>query len=189
MDSIVSTMVTIISVLIGSGLIQYFVDRKDKKISNSKDEKLDVLRKEFQKGLSDGEETGKSRYNEQKNALEKMAIAHQKDFQELKEAIMKLTENDTKITESIEKMSYKQELMADSLLGLSHDKIIATTDKISMRGAITIKEQATLESMYKPYSALGGNGHCRKAMEHVSTLAVISDEDARHRDKELQLQN
>ena len=187
MDNSINTVVTIISILIGSGLIQFFVDRKDKKINESKNEQMESLRKEFQKGLSAREETGKNRYDEHEKAIEKMNITHQKEFKELKEAIMKLTDNDTKITDSIQKMSDKQELMAESLLGLSHDKIIATTDKISMRGAITIKEQATLDSMYKPYSALGGNGHCKKAMEYVSTLAVVSDEVARKKDAELQL--
>lgn len=172
------TVITIISILIGSGLIQFFVNRKDKKVEDSKKNISDELRKEFQEGL-----------DERKAAIEHMDGTHQKDFQELKEAIKKLTDNDTKITNSIEKMSDKQELMADSLLGLSHDKIISTTDKIAMRGVITIKEQATLDSMYKPYAALGGNGHCKKAMEYVSKLSVVSDEEARRRDMELQATN
>ena len=181
------TLITIISILIGSGLIQFFVTRKDKKIEDSKNSKYEELRQEFQKGLNEREGTGELRYEEHKKTIEQMNIAYQKDFKELKDAIVKLTDNDTKITDSIQKMSDIQELMAESLLGLSHDKIISTTDKIAMRGAITIKEQATLDSMYKPYASLGGNGHCKKAMEYVSKLSVISDEEARKRDAELQI--
>lgn len=189
MNSMLNTILTFLGVLIGSGLIQFLITRKDNKVKDAKNDQHEALRKEFLKGLGGSEQTGKLRYEENKSAIEQMSRAQQKDFMELKEAIMKLTENDTKITDSIKKMSDKQELMADSLLGLSHDKIISTTDKIAMRGAITIKEQATLDSMYKPYASLGGNGHCKKAMEYVSKLTVVSDEEARKRDMELQISN
>ena len=187
MEIIVTAFCSLLGVLLGSGIIQFFVNRKDKKAEDLKNDKYEELRKEFQKELNEREGTGELRHKESKTIIEQMNVAYQKDFKELKDAIIKLTDNDTKITDSIQKMSDKQELMAESLLGLSHDKIISTTDKIAMRGAITIKEQATLDSMYKPYSSLGGNGHCKKAMEYVAKLSVVSDEEARRRDAELRL--
>ena len=177
-----NTIITIISILIGSGLIQFFVNRKDKKDEDKKVNDLDILRKEFREGLDEREKNGKYRFDVHENNIAQLKNEHNKNFLELKEAILKLTENDAKITQSLSNVSDTQKLIADSLLGLSHDKIIFVTDKIAKRGAITVKEQATLESMYNPYSALGGNGHCAKAMEYVSHLPIVSDEEARELD-------
>ena len=166
----------------GFGFIQFLISRHDKKKEDAKIDQFDILRKEFQQGLDERENTGKKRYDEHRLAIEQMNLNHQKDFMELKKAIEKLTENDTKITNSIEKMADKQDIMADSLIGQAHDRIIYLTDKISERGAITIKEKSTLSSMYEPYRKLGGNGHCRTAVEYVDTLNVVSDDEAKEMD-------
>lgn len=146
---------------------------------------INDLIKEVREGLAAREETGKQRYDEHHMAIEKLSVEHQKEFLELKKAIDKLTENDSKITESLQRISDKQECMADSLVGQAHDRIIFLTDKISLRGAITNKEKATITSMYEPYHKLGGNGEVKEAVEYVRTLPTKTDEEAREMDEAL----
>jgi len=168
----------------GFGFIQFLITRKDKQKEDAKKDEYNTLRKEFQEGLTDRENTGKKRYDEHKIAIEKMDIQHQKDFLELKKAIEAWAEKDDKLAESVMKIAEKQENIADGLVGLCHDKIIFSTDKITERGSITLKEKATLESMYEPYHKMGGNGQCRVAYEHVIALPVISDDEAKKLDDE-----
>lgn len=210
------TLVTLLGVIIGSGLIQFFFQRKDKLKEDEKKNNAESIKKEMKdhltnvnnqwkvdycdknsqaieklaedvkEGLEQREQTGFKRYEEHKLAIEKMNIEHQKDFLELKKAIQRLTENDTKITESLSNMANKQEYMAESLVGQAHDRIIFLTDRISIRGAITNKEKATITSMYNPYSKLGGNGEVKEAVEYVRTLPTITDDEARERDMKIQ---
>ena len=203
------TIITLLTVLIGSGLIQFFFNRKDKQKEDAKKDSAETIKKEMKdhltnvnnkwkvdycdknakaindlivevrEGLDARERKGKERYDEHHLSIEKMNIEHKKDFFALKEAIDKLTENDTKITDSITKIAEKQEVMADSLVGQAHDRIIFLSDKITERGVVTLKEKATLKSMYEPYKKLGGNGHCETAINYVSTLPVVTDEEAK----------
>lgn len=204
----VQTIITLITVLIGSGLIQFFFTRKDKKTEDEKINHDDKIKKELKdhldnvnskwkidycdknaeainkligevrEGLSEREKTGRLRYEEHKLAIEQMNLEHQKDFQALKEAIDKLTEHDSKITDSLQKMSSKQDVVADGMVGIAHDRIVFVADKIIRRGAVTMKEKATLESIYAPYVKLGGNSYAKKSMEHVDKLPVITEEEA-----------
>ena len=206
------TGITLLTVLIGSGLIQWYFARKDKQKEDAKKDSADAIKKEMSdhltevnkqwksdycdkntqaiqllreeviSGLDDREKRGSQRFEEHQLAIEKMNLEHQKDFQELKQAIQLLTENDTKITESITKIADKQDVIADSLIGQAHDRIIFLTDKISQRGAITLKEKATLTSMYEPYRKLGGNGLVSTSVHHVESLTVVSDDEARGMD-------
>lgn len=210
------TLVTLLGVIIGSGLIQFFFQRKDKQKEDEKKNNAETIKKEMKdhltnvnnqwkvdycdknsqaieklaedvkEGLEEREKTGFKRFEEHKLAIEKMNIEHQKDFLELKRAIQKLTENDTNITESLTNMANKQEYMAESLVGQAHDRIIFLTDRISIRGAITNKEKATITSMYNPYSKLGGNGEVKEAVDYVRTLPTITDDEARDRDMKIQ---
>ena len=211
-------LVTAITVIISSGIIQFFVNRRDKKVEDSKKNHEEELKKEMKDhltnvndkwkvdycdknakaiedlvkevrtGLTEREDTGRKRYEEHKLAIENMNIEHQKDFLALKEAIAKLTENDSKITESLTKIADKQNNMAESLVGQAHDRIIFLTDKITDRGAITNKEKATIKSMYLPYSSLGGNGEVRESVEYVLELPTIKESEAKERDVKIKQQ-
>lgn len=206
------TIVTLATVLIGSGLIQFFFNRKDTKQKEEKvdhDEEIkkemrdhltDVnsrwktdycdknakaiadLAQEVRDGLAEREAKGLQRYEEHHLTIEKMSVQHQKDFIALKEAIQKLTDNDTRITESLQKIAEKQDDVASGIMGLSHDKLVFMTDRITERGAITLKEQATLTSIYEPYIKLQGNGDAKAGYKHVMGLKVVSDDEARKMD-------
>ena len=187
MDStqIVVCVITVAGVIVSSGIIQFFVTRKDKKRDDARKEEYEALRKEFLAGLEEREKMGKQRYEEHHLSIEKMDLQHQKDFQALQDAIRKLTDNDTKITESIESMAQTQGLMADSLIGMAHDRIMHLTNRIIERGCITNKEKATIKSMYDPYRGLGGNGEVKEAVDYILTLPTVTDEEARERDIKL----
>lgn len=205
--NVLQMVVTAFSVLISSGLVQFLISRKDKKEEDAKKNEFEILRKEFKEGIgerekasqeryeilhkeiTDGlderEKTGKNRYDEHHISIEKMSLQHQKDFQTLLEAINQLKDNDTSITNSIKTITETQLNIGNTIIGLAHDKLVYSTDKIIERGAVTIKEKATLNSIYQPYLELGGNSYAKQGMEHVAKLPVVSDDEARDMDIKL----
>lgn len=175
----------LVGAVAGNGLFQFLLTRKDKKKEEAKNEDLKKLREEFKAGLDEREKTGKARYDEHHIAIERMDIQHQRDFQELKNAIQQLTENDTKITESIRVIGETQSIMAESLVGMAHDRIIQFTNIICDRECITNKEKSTLKSMYEPYHRLGGNGEVKEAYDYVLSLPTVSEDIARKKDRDI----
>lgn len=129
-------------------------------------ERYRSLQSEIREGLTERETTGRSRYLEHREAIQK-----------LNEAIFQLTKNDTEQSQYIK-------TIGESLIGLSHDKIISLSDKILERGVITLKEKATLKSLYEPYQKLGGNGDCAVAFNAINELPIVSVEKAKEVDKE-----
>lgn len=207
--------VTFLGVLISSGIIQFFINRKDKKKEDAKHDHDEILKKDMKDhltlvnnkwkedycdknakaiadlaeevkiGLEERENRGKQRYEEHHISIEKMNLQHQKDAHTLFEAIKQLEINNTKITESLGKIADKQDIMAESLVGQAHDRILFLTDKITERGAITNKEKATIDSMYIPYKRLGGNGYVKTSVEYVESLKTVSEDEARQMDIEI----
>lgn len=201
------------------GFVQFLISRKDKLQEEAKKDHDEEMKKEMRDhlsnvnakwkedycdknakaindlveevriGLADREEMGKKRYDEHHLAIKELSVQHQQEFLELKRAIDKLTENDSKITSSIGKIADKQDLMANGIMGLSHDKLVYMADKISERGAITLKEQATLTSIYEPYISLNGNGDAKAGYKHVMGLRVVSDEEAKKMDEDLKVKH
>ena len=159
-----SATAQIIIAVIGSSafftFIQFLIQRRD-----NKKNQIEEIKEEFHKGLDEREETGKARYTE-----------HQESIAKLNEAIMKLTENDTQ-------MKKYMRYVGDEIMGLAHDKLVYLTNKYQARGAITLKEKATLEAIYVPYhEGLGGNGDGEQGYLYAMQLPVISDEEALKRD-------
>lgn len=177
----------ILITIIGSGalfsFLQFLITRHDNRSDRMDDiikqmqdcsstqderskERMAALQAEIKEGLNDRETTGKARYLEHKEAIQK-----------LNEAIFQLTKNDTEQSIYIKNIG-------DSLIGLSHDKIISFSDKILERGSITLKEKSTLQSLYDPYRKLGGNGDCEVAFKAISELPIVTEEKAKEIDKE-----
>lgn len=172
-------------------LIKFFVTRKDKKEerqedrADKKNEELEELRKEFTDGLADREKRSTGRYLEHKEAILNMNLEHKKDFRELLKAIEQLTKNDTKTTEMIETNQETIGVLADGMVGMIHNTILFTSKGIIERGVVTFEELATLESLYVPYSKLGGNGDVRKRYEKINELKTVSKEEADRLDAEI----
>ena len=147
----VELLVTFLGMLLGSGLIQFFITRKD-----NKREELKQIQKELKQEI-EGKE---------------------KEIEKLNEIIIQLTENDTQQSKYIK-------YVGDEIMGLAHDKLVHLTDKYQNRGAITLKEIATLKAIYKPYhEGLGGNGDGQAGYEYCIKLPVISEEQAKKIDME-----
>lgn len=179
---IVVAIISVVGVALSSGIIQFFVNRKDQQRQTSLNVAIEELRKEFQKGLDEREATGASRYEEHQKAINEMKAEHVKDFKALQNAIDQLAKNDTRITNNIEEIAKTQSVIAESHVGQAHDRIIFLIDRIAARGSITNKEKATIKSMYEPYRKLGGNGEVKEAFEYAMTLPTVSDDKARQLD-------
>lgn len=186
---IIQIVLTVIGSVIGSGavfgFVQFLIQRSDNKKAQLKKNEHEELRKEFNKGLQEREDVGRKRYEEHKIAIEQMTKEHKKDFEILLKAIKNVEDSNEKLCEKLDTVADSQKSIGDGVMGLSHDKLIFSTGKIAERKAITLKEKATLTSIYDPYRRLGGNGDCKTAYEHVMSLNVISDEEAKRIDKEL----
>lgn len=160
----------VVLTIIGSGalfsFIQFLIQRKDNLKKEEKEDQINQLRIELKDGLDDRENRGTERYNEHKEAIAK-----------INEAILQLTENDTQ-------MKNYMKYVGDEIMGLAHDKLVYLTDKYQERGAITLKEKATLEAIYTPYhEGLGGNGDGKTGYEFAMQLPIVTDAQAYEMDR------
>ena len=165
--------------------LQFLITRKDKKkdklneLCNKLDEEIKsqkdlveenyaALHTEIKDGLQEREDTGRKRYEE-----------HQQSIKLLNEASLQLTKNDN---EQSKYMKY----IGEELMGLAHEKLVTLTDHYQTRGAITLREKATLESIYRPYhEGLGGNGDGTQGYNFCMKLPVVTDMQAIDMDKKL----
>ena len=181
----------IVLTILGSGalfsFIQFLIQRKDTKEDKNIDKKFEEVNKRIDDGLEERDKTGLKRYEEDRQSIEDIVELHKKDLQSLLDALGELKKNDERIEKTINSISDNQKNVCDALIGMAHDKIIYMTDKITERGYITLKERATLDSIYQPYRAMGGNSHAKAGYEHVIELDVISDEKAKEMDDLIKL--
>lgn len=181
----------IVLTILGSGalfsFIQFLIQRKDTKEDKNIDKKFEEVNKRIDDGLEERDKTGLKRYEEERQSIEDIVELHKKDLQSLLDALGELKKNDERIEKTINSISDNQKNVCDALIGMAHDKIIYMTDKITERGYITLKERATLDSIYQPYRAMGGNSHAKAGYEHVIELDVISDEKAKEMDDLIKL--
>ena len=181
----------IILAIIGSGalfsFIQFLIQRRD-----NKSNKIDKLYEKINEGLKNQTKTSEERYiilkGEIKEGLQvqqnwgfKHYEEHKESIDKLEEAILQLTNNDTQ-------MQTYMKYIGDEIMGLAHNKLVELTDHYQIRGAITLKEKATLEAIYKPYhEGLGGNGDGEQGYQYAMNLPVITDIQALEMDKELKI--
>lgn len=124
------------------------------------------LAQEVRKGLEDREAKGAERYQE-----------HRESIEELRKAMIKLAEN----TEETKKLGG---YMTETLLGISHDKIVYLGKVYQRRGAITLAEKNNLTLLYKPYhDGLGGNSDGEGYYNYCMNLPIVTDEEAIEMDK------
>lgn len=182
MDQPLQILITIL----GSGalfsFIQFLIQRKDTKEDKNINKKFEEVNKRIDDGLEKSDKTGLQRYEEDRKSIQDVMELHQKDLKSLLDVLEELKNNDERIEKTINSISDNQKNVCDALIGMAHDKIIYMTDKITERGFITLKERATLDSIYIPYKKMGGNSHAKAGYEHVIELEVISDEKANELD-------
>lgn len=192
----VSIIIAVIGALLGTGFLQFLITRADKKKERAEDKeennlenklkqhltnvnnqwKIDYcdvnaraiadLSKEVKQGLEEREAKGAERYEEHKAAIE-----------ELREAMISLTKN----TDEVAKLG---KYMGQSLMALTHDKIVFLGKQYQKRGAITLAEKNNLKLLYTPYhDGLGGNSDGEGYYTYCMNLPVITDEEAIEMDK------
>lgn len=192
---IVDKIITIISIVIGSGLVQWWFGRKDKQKEDAKKNSADEIKKEMKdhltnvnnkwkedycdknsklieelalevrQGLKNREETGYQRYKE-----------HQESIKELRQAILALTKD-------AEERKKLESHIGDSLMALTHDKLVYLGKCYQKRGAITLSEQNNLKLLYEPYhNGLGGNSDGEGYYTYCMNLPIVTDEEAKKLD-------
>ena len=124
------------------------------------------LSEEVKKGLEERETKGAERYEEHKEAIN-----------ELRQTMISLAKN----TDEVAKLG---KYMGQSLMALTHDKIVFLGKQYQKRGAITLAEQNNLKLLYKPYhDGLGGNSDGEGYFTYCMNLPVVTDEEAMEMDK------
>lgn len=191
------TIITLFTVLIGSGLIQFFFNRKDKQKEDAKKDSSETIKKEMKDHLTNVNNKWKEDYCD-KNAkmIEELAHTvkdgleerenkgreryeeHRKTIEELKKAIVALTDD------AEDRRKYEQ-AMGESLMALTHDKLVHLGKTYQKRGAITLAEKNNLTMLYKPYhDGLGGNSDGEGYFNYCMNLPVITEEEANDMDKQ-----
>jgi len=154
--------------------VQFLITRRD----NKKD-KIKVLEQKIIDVLDTCEKTSKTRYDEHEAAIKELDFQRQKDYKALREALNQLSP-------VLDKIVTTQDVISAINVGIVHNMIIEFSTPIIEREAVTYEELATLDSLYVPYSKLGGNGECKRRYEDINKLTKISKERAIKKDKELE---
>lgn len=156
-------------------LIKFFVSRKDKKQERKEDREDSVnnLRVELKRHLTDVNADWKATY------CDKNAAA----IKEVSQDVIDIKDTAILTREDIAQMKEQNLNMGFAINGIIHDRIIHNVDSYIERGGITQEELATLQSMYVPYSKLGGNGAVETAWKIANDLPVIPKCEALKRDQ------
>lgn len=146
-------------------LIDVNADWKEKYCDRNA-QQIEDLRREVHEGLAERERKGLERYEE-----------HRESIEELRKAMIKLSES----TEETRKLGT---YMGQSLLGLTHDKLVYLGKTYQKRGAITLSEKNNLTLLFTPYhDGLGGNSDGEGYYTYCMNLPVVTDEEAAEMDK------
>lgn len=191
------TIITLLTVLIGSGLIQFFFNRKDKQKEDAKKDSAETIKKEMKDHLTNVNNKWKEDYcdknakmieelahtvkdglEERENKGQERYEEHKKTIEELKKAVIVLTDD------AKDRRKYEQ-AMGESLMALTHDKLVHLGKTYQKRGAITLAEKNNLTMLYKPYhDGLGGNSDGEGYFNYCMNLPVITEEEANDMDKQ-----
>ena len=192
----VSIIITIIGALLGTGFLQFLITRADKKKERAEDKEENTLEDKMKQHLTNVNNQWKVDYcdvnakaianlaQEMREGLEareeKVAeryIEHKEAIQELREAMIALAKN----TEETKRIG---QYLGQSLMALTHDKLIFLGKQYQKRGAITLAEKNNLKLLYTPYhDGLGGNSDGEGYYTYCMNLPIVTDEEALEMDK------
>lgn len=192
----VNQAITIVSVILGSGLVQFLLTRKDKKQEDAKKDNADTIKKEMKDHLTNVNNQWKVDYCDKNSQLiEELAIEVKKGladreavgskrFEEHKESIEELRKAILALTKDAEDRRTLESYMASSLLAITHDKLVYLGKTYQKRGAITLAEKNNMKLLYTPYhDGLGGNSDGEGYYTYCMHLPVVTDEEAAEMDK------
>ena len=159
----VNQAITIVSVILGSGLVQFLLTRKDKKQEDAKKDNADTIKKEMKDHLTNVNNQWKVDYCDKNSQLiEELAIEVKKGladreavgskrFEEHKGSIEELRKAILTLTRDAEDRRTLESYMASSLLAITHDKLVYLGKTYQKRGAITLAEKNNMKMLYTPY--------------------------------------
>lgn len=192
----VNQAITIVSVILGSGLVQFLLTRKDKKQEDAKKDNADTIKKEMKDHLTEVNNKWKADYCDKNSKLieeltrdVKLGLEQREQngferYQEHKEKIEELREAILSLTKDAEDRRSLESYMASSLLAITHDKLIYLGKTYQKRGAITLAEKNNMKMLYTPYhDGLGGNSDGEGYYTYCMHLPVVTDEEAAEMDK------
>lgn len=192
----VNQAITIVSVILGSGLVQFLLTRKDKKQEDAKKENADTIKKDMKDHLTEVNNKWKADYCDKNSKLieeltrdVKLGLEQREQnglerYQEHKEKIEELREAILALTKDAEDRRSLESYMASSLLAITHDKLIYLGKTYQKRGAITLAEKNNMKMLYTPYhDGLGGNSDGEGYYTYCMHLPVVTDEEAAEMDK------
>ena len=192
----VNQAITIVSVILGSGLVQFLLTRKDKKQEDAKKDNADTIKKEMKDHLTNVNNQWKVDYCDKNSQLiEELAIEVKKGladreavgskrFEEHKGSIEELRKAILTLTRDAEDRRTLESYMASSLLAITHDKLVYLGKTYQKRGAITLAEKNNMKMLYTPYhNGLGGNSDGEGYYTYCMHLPVVTDEEAAEMDK------
>lgn len=147
-------------------VIERFIHKKERK--EDKAENIDDLRKEIKDHIEDTNREWKETLCDKNSAL----------IEELRTAVLKLTED------SNERAKFEK-YVGESLMALTHDKLVHLGKAYQKRGAITVAEQSNLTLLYRPYhDGLGGNHDGETWYNYcMNELPIVTEEKALEMDK------
>lgn len=188
--------ITIVSVILGSGLVQFLLTRKDKKQEDAKKDNADTIKKDMKDHLTEVNNKWKADYCDKNSKLieeltrdVKLGLEQREQnglerYQEHKEKIEELREAIIALTKDAEDRRSLESYMASSLLAITHDKLIYLGKTYQKRGAITLAEKNNMKLLYTPYhDGLGGNSDGEGYYTYCMHLPVVTDEEAAEMDK------
>lgn len=118
------------------------------------------------------------------NKVKTEIMQHIKDVNdEQAAAIEELRDIVSKLADDAKERHVFNEAVGESLMALTHDKIIHLGRRYQKRGGITLSEQSNLKMLYEPYHKLGGN-HDGDTWYNfcMEDLPVLTEEEAIKRD-------
>lgn len=142
------------------GLIQFMITHftESKEHRQDRTENVDKVKTEIMQHIKDVND-------EQAAAIE-----------ELRDIVSKLADD------SKERLAF-DEAVGESLMALTHDKIIHLGRRYQKRNGITLSEQSNLKMLYEPYHKLGGNHDGDTWYRFcMDDLPIITEEEAIERD-------
>ena len=192
----VNQAITIVSVILGSGLVQFLLTRKDKKQEDAKKDNADTIKKDMKDHLTEVNNKWKADYCDKNSKLiegltrdVKLGLEQREQkglerYQEHKEAISELREAIIALTKDAEDRKTLESYVASSLLAITHDKLVYLGKTYQKRGAITLAEKNNMKLLYTPYhDGLGGNSDGEGYYTYCMHLPVVTDEEAAEMDK------
>lgn len=142
------------------GLIQFLVAHftESKEHQQDRKENVDKLRTEIMNHIKDVNDEQAAAMDELRNIVSKLA-------------------DDAKERHEFDKA------VGESLMALTHDKIIHLGRRYQKRGGITLSEQSNLKMLFEPYHKLGGNHDGDTWYKFcMEDLPVLTEEEAIKRD-------